>query len=154
MTRSSLRMPCSRPTETASCERTSERRQSKQQKAGDEPVQWPDGRTHERVWPCRAHQRPFPCDAWSACPYTSAIAPPSSPAPRGWACRRDATGTSLHGVGRGGAARGRRACRAAGYRLPTFGHCEFGGGEPSAAKRNKSGMLVSLCLLADLSRWC
>jgi hypothetical protein len=113
--------------------RTTTAQQKKFEKI-DEPVQWLNGRTHGRVWPCRAHQRPFPYDAWSACPCTSVTAPPSSPAPRGRGCRRDAIGTSLHGVGRGGAARGRRAFHVAAWYPLTSGRCEFGGGERSAAK--------------------
>jgi len=88
--------------------------QRNKQKAGSEPGQWPNGRTHGLVWPCREHQKPFPYDAWSACPCTSATAQTSSPLPRGLAHRRDATGTSPHGVGRGRAATGRWAFHAAG----------------------------------------
>lgn len=141
---SSLQIPCSRPTKTASYEYIQDRQNNdsatKNEKF-DELAQWPNGRTRKRIWLCTAHQWPFPYDTWSVCPCTSTIAPPSPPAPQGWACHRDATGTIIHGVEQGGAARGQQACCAAVRYPPTSGHCKFGGGEQLAHGVNHTGVV-------------
>lgn len=146
MTRSSLRIPCSRTIKTASYEYIHDRQNddstTKNEKF-DEPAQWPNDRTRERVWLCRAHQRPFPYDAWPACPCTSATAPPSSPAPLrlGMSQRCDWNESSW--------SRTRKGCeRSAGLRLcqtvwypPMSRRCEFGGGERLVHGANHPGVV-------------